>query len=111
MAVSAPELFARPPRGIIPLSKGGDLVIDFLQKVEGVYTNYGPGVTVTLAIETPTLTTAVATITGYHALCRVESTITDSIEPETKWRCVVSYPTVPTTEVVAMNGTISRADF
>jgi hypothetical protein len=106
------ELFTRPPRGIIPLSKGGDLVIDFMQKIDNDYVDYQPGVAVTLIVDTVTIDlTATATINGYHAVCRLESTEMDLITNTAIWRCVVSYPTIPTTEIVAMNGTIVRADY
>lgn len=107
----APEIFARPPRGTIPLSKGGDLVVDFQQRIDGVHTDYASGVFVRLVIDTPHDTIdAIATISGFHAFCKVESEVADSINAGVAWRCLVSYPTVPRTEIVAMNGTITRAD-
>jgi len=105
------ELFARPPRGTIPLSKGGDLVIDFLQRVDGLYTDYGAGVTVALVIDAlPVRVTSPGTISTYHALCKVESEVADLIPAGISWRCIVSYPTIPRTEIIAMNGVTSRAD-
>lgn len=106
-----PEIINRPPRGAIPLSKGGDLVIDFLQRIDGVHTDYAPGVFVKLVIDIPSdEIDAIAVISGFHAVCKVESEVSDLINPGVSWRCVVSYPTVPRTEIVAMNGTITRAD-
>jgi len=106
-----PEIFARPPRGTIPLSKGGDLVVDFQQRIDGIHTDYASGVYVKLIIDvTHDEIDALATISGFHAVCKVESEIADSVNPGVAWRCVVSYPTVPRTEIVAMNGTIARAD-
>lgn len=104
------DAYPRPPSRILPLSKGGDLVIDFLQMVDDVYVNYAPGVTVSLQIDTDTPIVAVAAISAYHAVCRVEFPVTDAIRDNTPWRVVVSYPTTPTTEVVGMNGVTARAD-
>ena len=112
-----------PPRQVLTLSKGADLVIDFQQKINDIYTSYAPGVTVTMEVDRPivtgqgvggpprfTLLTAVATISTYHAVCRMESTVADTIPAGSLWRCVVAYPTLPTTETVAMNGPIARSD-
>jgi hypothetical protein len=108
---NAPDLFTRPPRGVLPISKGGDLVVDFLQAIDGVFTDYAPGVAVRLVLDTDPLgISATAVISGYHAVCKVESESADGVLPNTTWRCVVSYPTVPTTEIVAYNGTTARAD-
>lgn len=104
------EAFPRPPSRLLPISKGGDLVVDFIQAINGVITNYAPGVTVTLQIDTDTPIVASASITTFNAVCRVEYPVADLIAADTPWRVVVSYPTVPTTEVVGMNGVTERAD-
>jgi len=107
------DVFNRPPRRVLPLSKGGDLVVDFLQSIGGVYVNYDIGVNVNLVIESTPHSAGViapAVTVDYHAVCKVESGIVDDIPAGTIWRCVVSYPTIPTTEIVAMNGITDRAD-
>ena len=110
-AVPSPLIFAIPPRGTLPISKGGDIVVDFRQKIDGVYTDYSPGVVVKLEIDTsPQVISVNAAITTYHAVCRVESDAADGVHEGTTWRCIVSYPTIPTTEVIAMNGITVRAD-
>ena len=110
-AVPAPLIFAIPPRGTLPISKGGDIVVDFLQRIDGVYTDYAPGVVVKLVIDAkPQAISVDAVITTYHAVCRVESQDADGVNDGTMWRCIVSYPTIPTTEVIAMNGVTVRAD-
>lgn len=95
---------------MLPVSKGGDIVIDFLQKIDGVYTEYAAGVIVKLEIDIPETVSATASISTYHAVCKIESTVSDTIPNGSFWRCVVSYPTFPTTEVVAMNGRVKRFD-
>lgn len=104
------DAFPRPPRQTLPLSKGGDLLVDFLQMIDGVYENYDSGVTVTLVIDTVPPIVAVASVSAYHAECQVDSAVTDDVPENIPWRCVVSYPTTPTSEVVAMNGLTARAD-
>lgn len=109
-----------PPKLALPVSKGGDLIIDFMQMVDDVYTSYGPGVLVRLEVDIespgrppppPTIITGIADISTYHAVCRIESTVADTIPDGSLWRCVVSYPTIPaTTEVVGINGRIQRSD-
>ena len=103
-------LFEIPAVFDLPLSKGKDLVVDFIQKIDGVLTDYAAGMTVTLVIETDTPITATAVIDTYHAVCRIESTVADTIPKGKYWRVVVSYPTTPTTEDVPMNGKTIRAD-
>lgn len=107
---SSADAFPRPPSRILPLSKGGDLVIDFLQTIDGINTDYALGVTVTLQVDAEPPIVAPGVISGYHAVCRVEFEVADTVPDNTQWRCIVGYPTIPTTEVVAMNGVTSRAD-
>lgn len=106
----ATEAFPRPPSRTLPLSKGGDLTIDFLQMIDGQYANYASGVTVTLQIDTTPQIVVIATISTYHAVCQVPFVDADSTVAGTPWRCIVGYPTTPTTEIVAMNGVTTRAD-
>jgi hypothetical protein len=105
-------LFSPPPKYVLPLSKGGDLAVEFLNDPndDGNYVNYGAGVTVTLVIDDTPPVTAVATITGYSAAVKVESTVTDLIVTGKPWRLVLSNPTTPTTEIVAANGKTKRFD-
>lgn len=110
----ATNLFPTPPIYNLPLVKGQDLVIDFKNKTPGSdpaeYVDYAGGVTVTLIIETDPVTTAVGVITDFHAVVRVESTVSDAIAKGKLWRCVVSLPGSPTTERVPVNGVTIRSD-
>lgn len=108
------NLFDPPPTYDLPLVKGQDLVIDFKNKTPGsnpaAYVDYDAGVAVSLVIDTDPVTTAVGVITGHHAVCRVESTVSDAIAKGKLWRCVVSLPGSPTTERVPANGVTIRSD-
>ena len=108
------NLFDPPPIYNLPLVKGQDLVVDFKNKTPGsdpaVYIDYDVGVTVSLVIDTDPVTTAAGTITDHHAVCRVESTVSDAIAKGKTWRCVVSLPGSPTTERVPVNGVVVRFD-
>lgn len=110
--------FYTPPKNQLPVSKGGDIVIDFMLNVDDVHTSYGPGVAVRLEIDIPengnqpaeTLSVAAA-ISTYHAVCKIEAAEADTIPGGSLWRCVVSYPTIPeSTEIVGMNGQVKRED-
>lgn len=106
-------LFDPPPVFDLPLSKGGDLSVDFLNNPSGdetTYVDYGVGVTVTLIIDTQPVTTAPASVSTFHAAVKIESTVTDGIASRTPWRLIVSSPTSPTTETVAANGKVRRFD-
>lgn len=107
------------PKMPLPVSKGGDLIVDFMQKIDDVYTDYASGVSVKLEVDiqgigkpAPPLQTVTGfgDITAFHAVCRIESEVADLITPGSLWRCIVSYPTVPSTEVIAMNGRVIRSD-
>lgn len=107
------NLFEPPPVFDLPLSKGGDLSVDFLNNPSGdqtTFVDYGPGVTVTLVIDTTPPTSAPAVVSTYHAAVKIESTVTDGIASRTGWRLIVSSPTSPTTETVAANGKVKRFD-
>lgn len=109
-----PALFTPPPVFGLPLSKGGDLVVDFMNKVPGsnpaAYTDYPEGVAVMLMIDTDTPIQAAATISTYHAVVRVESAVADTIRPGKLWRCIYQLPGDPTTEIIAVNGRTERHD-
>ena len=107
------DVFARPPQGVLPLSKGGDLIINFRQFIDGILTDWEPGVSVTLIIAPSfagTPISATADINGADAICRVAAVDADAIVAGTPWRCKVSYPTVPVTEIIAINGLTDRQD-
>lgn len=123
VTVTYPDVYPRPPYGKLPLSKGGDLVVVFRRMLDGVETNYSVGMTVALVIEilasyvpgvgnvSGSTITAAGTINGSLATCKIESTVADTVPAKSLWRCIVSYPTVPTTEVIAYNGLVDRADY
>ena len=106
------NLFEPPPKYVLPLSQGGDLVVDFLNDPNDneTYVDYADGVTVTLRLDTNPPITADAAIDGHHAVVRVESEVADTIESGVPWRIIVSTPTTPTTEVVAAYGKTKRFD-
>lgn len=113
VVLMATTLFDPPPQYVLPLSKGGDLSVDFRNNPSGdetTFVDYDPGVTVTLVIDTTSPVQAVATISTYHAAVKVESAVTDTIPARTGWRLIVSSPTSPTTETVAANGKVQRFD-
>jgi hypothetical protein len=107
------NLFDPPPKYFLPLSKGGDLSVDFRNNPsndDATFVDYDSGVTVTLVIDTDPVISAPATITTYHAYVKVESTVADAIAANVSWRLIVSTPTSPTTETVAANGKTKRFD-
>lgn len=108
-----PNLFDPPPKYVLPLSKGGDLSVDFRNNPSGdgaTFVDYDAGVTVTLYIETDAPISQAATVSTYHATVKIESTVADTIPTGKQWRLVVSTPTTPTTETVAANGKTKRFD-
>lgn len=106
------NLFDPPPKYVLPLSKGSDLVVEFLNDPagDGTYTDFDAGVTVALIIESDPVVNAEATIAGHTAAVRVESTVTDLIPAGKPWRVIVTTPTTPSTEKVAANGKTRRFD-
>lgn len=112
--------FSVPPKMPLPISRGGDLIVDFKQKINDVYTDYAPEVSVRIEIDvqdkgtpTPPVQTFVGegVVASFHAVCRIESQVADLVPNGSLWRCIVSYPTSPsTTEVVAINGRVTRLD-
>jgi hypothetical protein len=74
------NLFEPPPVYELPLSKGGDLSVDFLNNPSGdgsTFVDYGVGVTVTLIIDTEPAITKLAAVSTFHAAVKIESTVTD----------------------------------
>ena len=108
------NLFDPPPIFDLPLVKGQDLIIDFKNKTPGsnppVFIDYDDGVTVSVTIDTNPPTEAEAEITGHHAVCRLESTVTDDIPKGVLWRCTVSIPGSPVADRVPTNGVTARYD-
>jgi hypothetical protein len=95
----------------LPLSLGGDCVVDFVRvDTAGAPVEYDPGTTVTLTIDDTTPVVATAVISDEHAVARVESTVADAIKAGLLWRCVVSLPGSPSTEIVVGNGKTVRKD-
>lgn len=107
-------LFTPPPVYGLPLSLGGDLIVDFLNKVPGsspaTYADYPDGVTVVLKIDTDTPITATATISTHHAVVRVESEVADVIPNGKLWRCIYRVAGSPATDVIVANGKTERHD-
>lgn len=113
MTSPTPNLFNPPGVFALPLSTGGDLVVDFQNNPSGdqtTFVDWDAGVTVTLAIDSATPISQAATISTYHAVVKIESTVTDLIPKNTYWRLIVSNPTSPTTEIIACNGKVARFD-
>lgn len=110
--MTTPFLFDPPPRYTLPLSKGGDLAVQFLNDPnnDNTYVDYDAGVTVTLKVDTPSPLSVAASISGHTATVKVESTVTDLIEANVSWRLIISTPTSPSTEVVAAYGKTKRFD-
>lgn len=109
--MTAPNLFDPPSVYTLPLVKGQDLVVDFQKvDVDGNAVDYTEDESVQLVLDGDTATTADAAITGNHAVCRVESTVTDAITKAFPWRCVVSTAGDPSTETVPCNGKTKRYD-
>jgi hypothetical protein len=106
------NLFEPPPKYTLPLAKGGDLVVDFLNDPDNDenYVDYDAGVTVTLVIDTDTPIEAEAEITDHHAVVKIESAVADEIPSNTVWRLIHSSPTTPSTETVAAYGKTKRFD-
>lgn len=111
--MTTPNLFNPPPKYVLPLSKGGDLSVDFRNNPSGdgtTFVDYDPGVTLTLYIDTEPQTVATATVSTSHASVKIESTVVDLIDKNVAWRLIVSSPTSPTTETVAAYGKTARFD-
>lgn len=104
-------LFNPPASADLPLSKGGDLVVDFVRVDDnGAPLDYDPGCTLTLTIDSPTPVVSTAAIQDEHAITRIESEVADTLKSGLLWRAVASLAGVPSTEIVVRNGTTKRKD-
>jgi hypothetical protein len=106
----ATNLFEPPPVYDLPLVRGQDLVVDFKKREGDQYVPYDSDESVQLVIEANPTIIAEAIINEHHALCRIESEITDPLKARLDWRCVVTQAGSPSTEVVACNGQTIRYD-
>lgn len=106
-------LFNPPLIRDLPLTLGRDLIVDFVRvdPVDDTPMDYDAGATGRLVIDTDPVTTADAVITAEHAVCRIESAVTDLIG-KVLWRFVVSapYSEDATTDTVPVNGKTIRYD-
>jgi hypothetical protein len=117
-------LFDPTPRFDLPVSKGGDLLVDFVYKpqlVDGdgepvldgegkpqfAVADYPAGATVRLVIEASPEVTADAAISGHLATALVDFTIVDTVRHKTPWRVVM---TVDGIDQVLANGKVARHD-
>lgn len=106
MLIPAPTSFS------LPLSLGGDLVIDF-QQVDPVTKSpvaYGGGITLTLIIDANTPITALATISVADATVQIESSVCDTIKAGTPFRLIERVPGSPATNTVVLYGNVTRFD-
>ena len=107
-------LFTPPPVYGLPLSKGGDLLVNFRNKVPDSdppeYEDYPVGVALLLVIDTAEPVEAEAEISGSVATVRVESEVVDTIPKGKLWRCVYQMAGSPTTEIIVANGLTERHD-
>ena len=107
------QALIQPPRkAILTLSLGRDVVVTFRNRVPGSdpvdYDDFPEGVSVRLVIgKGNSAVTALGTISGSYATCRIESTVADAVKAGTLWRLVVS---VGSDDQVPLNGTVVRAD-
>lgn len=107
-------LFTPPPVYALPLSLGGDLIVDFKNKTPDsdpvAYEDYPDGVSVVLKIDTDVPISATATISTHHAVVRVESEVADTIANGKLWRCIYRVAGSPVTDVIVANGKTERHD-
>lgn len=114
--MTTPFLFTPPPKYTLPLSLGGDLVVDFKNNPSGdgaTFVNYASGVAVSLVIDTTSPVTAAATVSGSDANVFIDNTVTDTIPAGTGWRLLVSSPASTSDSVatvVAAYGAVKRFD-
>lgn len=107
-------LFVPPPVYGLPLSKGGDLIVDFRNKTPGSdpaeYEDYPDGVALLLLIDADATVEAAAAVSTSHAVVRIESTVTDTIPAGRLWRCIYQIAGDPTREIIVANGKTERHD-
>lgn len=116
-------LFDPPPSFDLPLSKGGDLIVDFIYrplltgtdgdpvldvngKKQYPVTDYPTGAVVVMQID-PNISQS-AVITGHHATVTVDHALTDPIKPGRLWRQKITYS--DGRDVVLCNGKVIRKD-
>lgn len=113
------NLIDPPSVYVLPVSWHGDRPVTFenvdaddAELTPPVWTpvDYEDGVVAYLDLKTEPPQRFPATITGNKAYVKIESEICDTLENRTLWAFILSYPESPTTEVVAVNGTITRFD-
>jgi len=111
LAIQTNWLFEPPASADLPLSKGGDLIVDFVRVDDtGAPLAYDAGTAVTLTVDAVTPVTATAVIDDEHAIARIESEIADTFKGTELWRAVVSLDGSPSTEIVVRNGRTKRKD-
>ncbi|MFF4027023.1 hypothetical protein ACFYY5_29660 [Nocardia elegans] len=106
-------LFDPPLSALLPLSWHSDLVVDF-QNVDPTDNttpvDYETGVAGYLDLKMTEPQRFPATITGSHAVVRIESETADNVRGGTQWVFVLSYPGDPSTEIAVVNGVTARYD-
>lgn len=105
-------LFPPPLVRTLPVSLGGDIIVDFKNRVPGSdpveYVNYPNDLTIDLVVgEGSSKIIAPAVISTFHAVCRIESTVADTLKDGTPWACIVH---VVDDDTVAINGPLERND-
>lgn len=119
-----PELFTPPQVFELPLSKGGDLYLDFIYKPLVVDENgepildngqkqyavadYPDGATVKLVIDADDPIVVEADISDEHAIVWEQSEVADLIPKNRLWRAVITYSNG--LDVVLCNGVTVRKD-
>jgi hypothetical protein len=117
-------LFDPPPVYDLPLSKGGDLRVDFIYQplvvdedgapvlldgeLQYETTDYPVGASLRLVIDSTPPIEADAVITGSVASVRVDKAETDPVPGRVFWRAVLTFG--DGTDVVARNGRTVRKD-
>lgn len=122
---SKPWLFDPVTSVRIPICLGGDLILTFKNKTPGTgttgtdgvwvppeYIDFPEGVTLKLAIgKGDTIIEAPGTVSGIYRVCRVESTVMDTVKDGTLWRTIVSKPNGEVEDnIPAINGILVRSD-
>jgi hypothetical protein len=119
-----PTLFPPPPVYDLPLSKGGDLYVDFVYKpvvvdddgepvlVDGEYqfeeADFPSGSSVKLTIDSDPEVSATAVIDGSHAVVQSDYLSVDAVKGGKFWRLVITY--ADGLDEVLANGKTIRKD-
>jgi hypothetical protein len=106
-------LFPPTPALTLPVSLGEDIKLTFKNRVPGsdpaTYTDYPAGISIKLVVgKGSSAIVAPATITGFIAICKIESERADKIADGAVWRCIVSDDLG--NDTVPINGPIERHD-